>query len=433
MSFIAYWNGAYSSNGASNLQYCYKGKFGNLAVKDTADWSQVANKPATATRWPSWGEVTGKPDLKSWSETKSYIDNKAVSSGGVDSLPIGTELISYDGNNIFGDKFLKEDGSYFKKDDVQINLGAVREFDVKTTTITIDLNTYDTSTIVYFDGYYYIRKLSYYNWARSTSLTGNFYDYTPLDGCATYIGNGAFSYLYGGNAKTVIINGKTYSHGAFSYSGGYFLTLTGITSDFSSYLSTDVSYNNYYKPCKNNPDYLYKSNSGLLQIVKLSTAKVVAQAENESMDDIDEFCYDESKNIGAAVLNSRGSDDTKAYIVDFSKKSIIYKTTIYNSSTGNNYINMIGSIIVYSGSQNTYCSIYDYNIKKEEIVSNFRENYKYHNPLVVNNNLCISSSLISSDVISTNLLTLIVFGYEGYDSTKYYQIKNNPGGFVKVK
>ena len=39
MSFIAYWNGAYSSNGASNLQYCYKGKFGNLAVKDTADWS----------------------------------------------------------------------------------------------------------------------------------------------------------------------------------------------------------------------------------------------------------------------------------------------------------------------------------------------------------------------------------------------------------
>ena len=76
MSFIAYWNGAYNSSGNSNLQYCYKGKFGNLAVKDTADWSQVASKPATATRWPSWGEVTGKPELKSWSETKSYIDSK---------------------------------------------------------------------------------------------------------------------------------------------------------------------------------------------------------------------------------------------------------------------------------------------------------------------------------------------------------------------
>lgn len=79
MSFIAYWNGAYNSSGNSNLQYCYKGKFGNLAVKDTADWSQVASKPATATRWPSWGEVTGKPELKSWSETKSYIDSKVDS------------------------------------------------------------------------------------------------------------------------------------------------------------------------------------------------------------------------------------------------------------------------------------------------------------------------------------------------------------------
>ena len=130
MSFIAYWNGAYNSSGNSNLQYCYKGKFGNLAVKDTADWSQVASKPATATRWPSWGEVTGKPELKNWSETKSYIDNKAASSGGVDSLPIGTELISYNGNNVFGDKFLKEDGGYHKKTDVQLNLGALREVTV---------------------------------------------------------------------------------------------------------------------------------------------------------------------------------------------------------------------------------------------------------------------------------------------------------------
>lgn len=63
MSFIAYWNGAYNSSGNSNLQYCSRGKFGALAVKDTADWSQVANKPATATRWPSWGEVTGKPTM----------------------------------------------------------------------------------------------------------------------------------------------------------------------------------------------------------------------------------------------------------------------------------------------------------------------------------------------------------------------------------
>lgn len=393
----------------------------------THSWSQISGAPATATRWPSWGEVTSKPDLKNWSETKSYIDSKAASSGGVDSLPIETELISYNGNNVFGDKFLKEDGSYYKKTDVQLNLGTVREFNLKKTE-TI-LSNYDTGTIAYFNGYYYIRKYGYYNWARSTSLTGKFSDYTPLDGCMTYIGNGAFSNQLGDNQKTVIINGKTYPYGAYSYSGGYFLTYNGITSDFSSYLSTNVSYKNRYYPCKNNPNYLYISNGGLLQIVKLSTAKVIAQI---SFEIVEEVCYDELKNIGA-VTRDEGFGVNKAYIIDFSKNSIIYERTISNSSYGSNYINMIGSIIVYSNSQNTYCSIYDYNIKKEETVSNFRENYKYHNPLVVNNNLCISSDGDSSSTGSRDLLTLVVFGYEGYDSTKYYQIKNNPGVFVKVK
>lgn len=393
----------------------------------THNWSQISGAPATATRWPSWGEVTGKPDLKNWSETKSYIDSKATSSGGVDSLPVGTELISYNGDNVFGDKFLKEDGSYFKKTDVQFNLGTVREFNIKKTETR--LSDYDTRTIAYFNGYYYIRKDGYYNWARSTSLTGKFSDYTPLDGCREYIGNGAFSNQLGSNQKTVVINGKTYLYGAYSYSGGYFLTDNGITSDFSSYLSTNVSYKNYYLPCKNNPNYLYKSDGKLLQIVKLSTAKVIAQI---SFGKIEEVCYDELKNIGA-VTQARGYGVSEAYIIDFSKNSIIYEKDISNSSYGSNYINMIGSIIVYSNSQNTYCSIYDYNIKKEEVVSNFRKDYKYHNPLVVNNNLYISSDGNDSSTSSRDLLTLIVFGYEGYDSTKYYQIKNNQGGFVKVK
>lgn len=112
MSFIAYWNGAYNSSGNSNLQYCSRGKFGALAVKDTADWSQVANKPATATRFPSWGEVagkpgsftpsshthdwsqvTGKPELKSWSDTKAYIDSKFSLASGVKRI-INIDFIS---------------------------------------------------------------------------------------------------------------------------------------------------------------------------------------------------------------------------------------------------------------------------------------------------------------------------------------------------
>lgn len=77
----------------------------------THNWSQISGVPATATRWPSWGEVTGKPetfspsshthdwsqvtgkpDLKSWSETKSYIDSKAASLGGVEQILNTTEI-----------------------------------------------------------------------------------------------------------------------------------------------------------------------------------------------------------------------------------------------------------------------------------------------------------------------------------------------------
>lgn len=84
---------------------------GKANSSHTHSWSQISGAPATATRWPSWGEVTSKPDLKSWSETKSYIDNKAASSGGVDNLPAGTLLRSYNNKNIFGDNWKYADGS----------------------------------------------------------------------------------------------------------------------------------------------------------------------------------------------------------------------------------------------------------------------------------------------------------------------------------
>ncbi len=59
----------------------------------THSWSQISGAPATATRWPSWGEVTSKPDLKNWSETKSYIDSKAASLGGVEQI-LNTTAVS---------------------------------------------------------------------------------------------------------------------------------------------------------------------------------------------------------------------------------------------------------------------------------------------------------------------------------------------------
>lgn len=42
MSFMAFWNGAYSSNGASNLQYCDRGRFGTIVTKSSGDYLSVS-------------------------------------------------------------------------------------------------------------------------------------------------------------------------------------------------------------------------------------------------------------------------------------------------------------------------------------------------------------------------------------------------------
>ena len=85
---------------------------GKANSSHTHSWSQISGAPATATRWPSWGEVTGKPgsftpsshthdwsqvtgkpELKNWSETKAYIDSKFSSASGVKRI-INIDFIS---------------------------------------------------------------------------------------------------------------------------------------------------------------------------------------------------------------------------------------------------------------------------------------------------------------------------------------------------
>ena len=85
---------------------------GKANSSHTHSWSQISGAPATATRWPSWGEVTGKPgsftpsshthdwsqvtgkpDLKNWSETKAYVDSKFSSASGIKRI-INIDFIS---------------------------------------------------------------------------------------------------------------------------------------------------------------------------------------------------------------------------------------------------------------------------------------------------------------------------------------------------
>ncbi len=42
MSFLAYWNGAHTNGGSSNLRYCDRGRFGTMAVANAADYVTVA-------------------------------------------------------------------------------------------------------------------------------------------------------------------------------------------------------------------------------------------------------------------------------------------------------------------------------------------------------------------------------------------------------
>lgn len=75
MSFMAYWNGAYSSSGASNLQYCDRGRFGTIVTKNTGDYAlaghthnydSITGKPATyppSVHSQSWSTITDTPAL----------------------------------------------------------------------------------------------------------------------------------------------------------------------------------------------------------------------------------------------------------------------------------------------------------------------------------------------------------------------------------
>lgn len=49
MRFLSFWNGAYTAGGGSNLMYCKKGTFGDMATKNSADYLPVVRKTYTVT------------------------------------------------------------------------------------------------------------------------------------------------------------------------------------------------------------------------------------------------------------------------------------------------------------------------------------------------------------------------------------------------
>lgn len=98
MTFIAYWNGAYSDN-ASNLAYCNRGAFGTIVTKNIGDY-------AVAGHTHTWDSVTGKPStFTPSSHTHGVIKNLSVSGTTItytkDDNTTGT-IMTQDTNTTYG-------------------------------------------------------------------------------------------------------------------------------------------------------------------------------------------------------------------------------------------------------------------------------------------------------------------------------------------
>ena len=73
MSFIAYWNGAYSSGNNSNLQYCDRGRFGSIVTKGSGDY--IATTGGTL----SSGSIKKAGGSYSWNTIRESNESAPIS------------------------------------------------------------------------------------------------------------------------------------------------------------------------------------------------------------------------------------------------------------------------------------------------------------------------------------------------------------------
>lgn len=402
---------------------------GKANSSHTHSWSQISGAPATATRWPSWGEVTSKPDLKNWSETKNYIDNKTASSGGVDSLPIGTELMSYNGINIFGDKFVKEDGKYYKRSETSFDFGPIKS--ISPNRKYIETTTEEGSTVlIYFNGYYYTKKHN--RWCKSQTIDGQFSEATELKDYSDYdyIGNGAF-YSYFDN-KVIILGGAQYSVpnrlSITYYKDGYFNTGRGITKDFKTYVEVETG---YFKKCQNEGYFWNESNSYLS--IYDHTGKLLAKIDYSKISNMGSF-----RNV--AYCKATNTAYVSTYVNSTNYEGIIYfdkNSAKMNQCSDNVYRNIFGSIVISAVEDS-----------EEFTVSDCYENfptYKFSTKgLHPSYKLQIFSISILNGVPYVRCRYHNTY-YNNYDcrhlieitglysSDIYCQAKNSPSTFVKIK
>ena len=404
---------------------------GKANSSHTHSWSQISGAPATATRWPSWGEVTSKPDLKNWSETKSYIDSKTASSSGIDSLPIGTELMSYNGINIFGDKFVKEDGKYYKRSETSFDFGPIKS--INPNRKYIETTTEEWSTVlIYFNGYYYTKK--YNKWCKSQTIDGQFSEAPELKDYSNYdyIGNGAFYSYF--NGKVIILGGSQYSLpnglSITYYKDGYFLTSQGITKDFGKYRNPE---HGTFSLCENEGYFWVEDSTNYYLCIYDYTGKLLAKSKYSYTDNLGSF-----RNV--VYCKATNTAYVSTYVDSTHYEGVIYfdkNAAKMNQCLGNVYRNIFGSIVISAVEDS-----------EEFTVSDCYENfptYKFSTKgLHPSYKLQIFSISILNGVTYVRCRYHNTY-YDNYDCRHlieitglysndiYCQAKNSPSTFVKVK
>ena len=79
MSFMAYWDGAYDSNGASNLSYCDRGRFGTIVTKNTGDYAVAGHTHSFINSVGVKNAQTGRNQI--YGDVYSYNSNASANTG----------------------------------------------------------------------------------------------------------------------------------------------------------------------------------------------------------------------------------------------------------------------------------------------------------------------------------------------------------------
>ncbi len=79
MSFMAYWDGAYNSNGASNLSYCDRGRFGTIVTKNTGDYAVAGHTHSFINSVGAKNAQTGRNQI--YGDVYSYNSNASAHTG----------------------------------------------------------------------------------------------------------------------------------------------------------------------------------------------------------------------------------------------------------------------------------------------------------------------------------------------------------------